>query len=217
MAEPEHLPIFPLNTVLFPDGILPLRIFEPRYLDMVSACLRNDTGFGVCLIRRGKEVGAAAEPETIGCRARITDWSMEQLGLLQIRTVGTTRFRILDTTVSDAGLVTAVADDLDDEQQVPIPPAMLECRDVLARIIDQLESQNRARRGQTQQSPEHQDSGDRFPVGQPYRLDDSGWVANRLCEFLPISLTARQKLMELTDAPTRLEIVHQHLKQQKII
>lgn len=217
MAEIEPLPIFPLNTVLFPDGILPLRIFEPRYIDMVSACLRNDTEFGVCLIRKGKEVGAAAQPEAVGCRARITDWSMEQLGLLQIRTVGSRRFRILDASVSDAGLVTAEVEDLDDEQQVPIPPTMLECRDVLARIIDQLESQTRARSGQAQQSPEHQDGGDRFPVGQPYRLDDSGWVANRLCEFLPIPLTARQKLMELTDAPTRLEVVHQHLKQQKII
>lgn len=217
MAAPELLPIFPLNTVLFPDGILPLRIFEPRYIDMVSACLRNGTEFGVCLIRKGKEVGMAAEPVDIGCRARITDWSMEQLGLLQIRTVGTRRFRILDSTVSNAGLVTAEVEVLEDERQVAIPPAMTECRDVLARIIDQLESQNRARNGLSQQSTGHQDGGDRFPVGQPFRLDDSGWVANRLCEFLPIPLTARQKLMELTDAPTRLEIVHQHLKQQKII
>jgi len=215
MAKPEYLPIFPLNTVLFPDGILPLRIFEPRYTDMVSTCLRNATEFGVCLIRKGKEVGAVAEPEDIGCRARITDWSMEQLGLLQIRTVGTRRFRILDSTISDAGLVTAEVEDLEEEQPVAVPANLLECRTVLARILDQLENRSRELGGPEPGSEQNGDN--RFPIGRPYRLDDSGWVANRLCELLPISLVARQKLMELTDAPTRLEIVHQHLKQQKII
>jgi len=210
MAKPEYLPIFPLNTVLFPDGILPLRIFETRYVDMVSACLRNGEEFGVCLIRKGKEVGAAAEPVAVGCRAQIADWSMEQLGLLNIRTVGTRRFRILERTVTDTGLVMAEVQDLEIEAAVPVQGDMIECSSVLARIIDQLESQ-------LEKSGKTPDDDGRFPIGKPYRLDDSGWVANRLCEILPISLAARQKLMELGDAPTRLEIVHQHLKQQKII
>ena len=206
MDENKLLPIFPLNAVLFPGGVLPLRVFEPRYTDMISECLRSSAEFGVCLIARGKEVGEPAEPELVGCRARIVDWNMEQLGLLQISTLGTTRFRILESSTSSAGLVRARVEDIEAEAPSKLPASMHACGALLTRIIDQLSKEA----GET--IDEH-----RFPIAKPYRLDDAGWVANRLCEILPISLTAKQKLMELTDAATRLALVHQHLVQHKII
>jgi len=200
------LPIFPLNTVLFPDGILPLRVFETRYIDMVRNCLREDGEFGVCLIRSGQEVGAPAEPEEIGCKARIVDWSMEQLGLLQLRSVGTERFRILDLEASPAGLLGARITPLETESAVAIPAQLQECTQLLRRILDQLGKDAKPATREAE-----------FPVGQPFRLDDASWVGNRLCEFMPISMRAKQKLMELTDAITRLSLLHQYLTEHKII
>jgi hypothetical protein len=80
----KDVPLFPLNTVLFPGGLLPFRIFEQRYLEMAKGCLRDGTPFGVCLIRDGAEVGTPATHEDLGCLARITQWDMQQLGLLQL-------------------------------------------------------------------------------------------------------------------------------------
>ena len=105
-----RIPIFALHTVLFPRGILPLRVFEARYLDMTRACMRKDTPFGVCLIREGKEVGAPATPEAVGCLAHITDWDMQQLGMLHLKALGGERFRILRTRSNAQGLVTAEAE-----------------------------------------------------------------------------------------------------------
>ena len=84
MTATREIPIFPLGTVLFPGGLLPLRLFEQRYLEMAKTCLRDAAPFGVCLIREGAEVGAPATPEPVGCLARIAHWDMQQLGLLQI-------------------------------------------------------------------------------------------------------------------------------------
>ena len=89
-----QIPLFPLGTVLFPGGPLPLRIFEPRYLDMVSDCLRNDKAFGVCLIKDGREVGEPAQPFDVGTMAKIVDWDRTDDGLLAITALGTSRFRI---------------------------------------------------------------------------------------------------------------------------
>src|SRR5918995_6119962 len=95
----REIHIFPLNTVLFPGGLLPLKIFEQRYIEMTKACLRDNRPFGVCLIREGREVGDPAVPETIGCLATIEKWDMPQLGLFQLVARGSERFRLLDTTV----------------------------------------------------------------------------------------------------------------------
>jgi len=97
-------PLFPLGTVLFPGGRLPLRVFEQRYLEMAKSCLRDGASFGVCLIREGAEVGAPATPESVGCTARITQWDMQQLGVLQIVAQGEQRFRILERRLQDDGL-----------------------------------------------------------------------------------------------------------------
>ncbi len=103
----EDVPIFPLGTVLFPGGVLPLRVFEARYMDMVRACMQSGSPFGVCMITRGTEVGEAAEHEALGCLASIIDWDMEQLGLLQIRARGGQRFEARERRVQRDGLVRA--------------------------------------------------------------------------------------------------------------
>ena len=97
------LPLFPLHTVLFPGGLLPLRIFESRYLDMISDCLRNDRGFGVCLISAGREVGDGAECFDVGTLARIQDWDSTPDGLLGIIARGEQRFDSLDELKSQIG------------------------------------------------------------------------------------------------------------------
>lgn len=198
------LPIFPLNAVLFPEGLLPLRVFEARYMDMVRDCLRDDKEFGVCLIKKGREVGAPAEPEEIGCRARIIDWNMEQLGLLQISVQGTERFHIRQLYAEASGLLKAEVRPMEAiETTVSVPKEFEACSRLLMRMIQQMQ----------------QDAEDntKLPIAEPHRLNDASWVSNRLCEVLPISLLAKQKLMELTDAPTRLSLVHQYLQQHKIV
>src|SRR5690606_32285811 len=100
MIDPHSwLPLLPLHTVLFPDGILPLRIFETRYLDMGRHCLKQEAPFGVVLIRSGAETGTAAEPENVGCLAQVIDWDAQEDGLLLLRTQGSRRFRIIETRV----------------------------------------------------------------------------------------------------------------------
>ena len=96
------LPLFPLGTVLFPGGLLPLRVFEQRYLELVKSSMREQSPFGVCLIREGAEVGAPATPEPVGCLAHIVQWDMQQLGLLRIAARGAERFRIIERRLQDA-------------------------------------------------------------------------------------------------------------------
>jgi Lon protease-like protein len=208
MPENEYwLPLFPLNTVLFPGGILPLKVFETRYIDMVRDCMKRETPFGVVLIKSGQEIGEAAEPEDVGCMAHITDWDAPQLGVLLLRTEGGTRFRILETRVhKDQHL----------EGRVQIighgGPGILAkehegCANTLKLVIHDINTKGRAEIGAEFESP----------FTESLHLDDAGWVANRWCEILPIPLKARQKLLEVDDAQTRLTIIQQYLQQHEII
>ncbi len=201
------LSLFPLNTVLFPDGVLPLRVFETRYIDMVRDCMRHETPFGVVLIKSGKEVGAAAEPEAVGCLAHITHWDMPDPGVLTLRTRGGTRFRILETRERhdrglEARVVTLTTDDI-----MPITDIHVRCAKALKNVIDNIVAQGQAEQGDAFDNP--------FPT--PVQLDNAGWVANRWCEILPIPLAARQKLLELDDAQSRMQIVHQFLQQHQLV
>jgi len=117
----EDVPIFPLGTVLFPGGLLPLRVFETRYMDMTRECMKAQKPFGVCLIRSGREVGEAAVPEDIGCLAHIQEWDMHELGVLSLRTRGGQRFRIRDREVTGQGLVRANVDLIDPEPATTLP------------------------------------------------------------------------------------------------
>lgn len=191
----DDLPIFPLNTVLFPGGLLPLRIFEQRYMDMAKLCLRDDTAFGVCLIRSGKEVGTPAEPEPVGCTARIIEWDMQQLGVLSVRVQGGQRFRILDARVTDEGLNRASVELIEDAADIGLPDAYSECATLLKAV-----------------AAEH---GESF-FAAPLRFESSTWVGARLCEILPVPLAAKQKLLELDDSLQRIEILHRFLLQHRL-
>ena len=181
-----QIPIFPLSTVLFPGGSLPLRIFETRYMDMTRDCMKRGTEFGVCLIREGREVGEPAVPMLIGCTAGIVDWDMEQPGILQIRTVGRRRFRLLSSVPNSQGLLIGEAELLQDDPPAAVPGAHAECVRLLESII------------------EKHGAG---VLPQPHRLDDAGWVSYRLSEILPIPAPGKQRLLEIDDDIDRLEIL----------
>ena len=186
----SETPLFPLGTVLFPGGLLPLKIFEQRYLEMAKVCLREGTPFGVCLIREGSEVGTPATHEELGCLARITQWDMQQLGLLQLVAQGGERFRVRATRIRPDGLILADIEILAQEADTPVPEKFRACRQLLERIV-----------------AEH---GDRL-FAKPFLLDSSTWVAARLAEVLPLPPAARQKLLELDDSQKRLEILQRLL------
>lgn len=202
------VPLFPLKTVLFPAGVLPLKVFETRYIDMMRECMKDGSPFGVVLIKSGQEVGAAAEPEEVGCLAYITDWDMETLGLMMLRTRGGNRFRILATRVlPDQRLEAQIQLIAADDDAAVVSDIHVTCATTLKIVIDDIHAKGRA------------EQGDAFisPFSQPIQLDSASWVANRWCEILPIPLKARQKLLELQDAQSRLSIVHQYLQQHRIV
>ncbi len=201
------LPLFPLHTVLFPGGILPLKVFEPRYVDMVRECMKQETPFGIVLIKSGQEVGPTAVPETIGCVAHIAHWDMVTLGVLLLRTQGGERFRILETRELADRRLEARIEMIDADCVAPITAVHLSCAKALKLVIDDINAKGKAEQGAAFESP--------FTL--PPQLDDTGWVANRWCEILPISLKARQKLLELDDAQNRLAVVYQYLQQHEIL
>jgi uncharacterized protein len=189
----REIPIFPLGTVLFPGGMLPLKVFEQRYIEMTKACLRDNSPFGVCLIREGREVGTPALPHTIGCLATIAEWDMPQLGLFHLLARGAERFRIVETAVAANGLITAEVDTLPPEAPAAADP---DCRKVLELVIGKAGATN-------------------FPT--PLRLDDAAWVAYRLAEILPIEPASRQVLLEIQDADTRSRVLHKVLAENGLI
>ncbi len=200
---PDPLPLFPLRTVLFPDATLSLKIFEARYLDLASECLRTQQPFGVVCLRQGAEAGPAAQPvqlEAVGVLAHVQEVDAQQAGILHLRCSGGRRFRLLDEPAQRAnGLWQARASELPaDPLRLP-GPAMLGTVKALADAIRQLRLQ------------------DRSPFAEPYRLDDAGWVANRWCELLPVPLAAKQKLMELDDPTLRLSLVDGFLRDKKVV
>ncbi len=206
-----QIALFPLNTVLFPGGVLALRVFEARYMDMVRDCMKTQAPFGVCLITQGAEVGKAAQTEAVGCLAHIADWDMQQLGVLNIRCRGGQRFRVLARRVEANGLVRAEVELLDADEDRPLAPEHEPCADLLRRVIDDLRAQA------AQQEDGDSGGSAASPFELPYQLDSSAWVGNRLCEVLPVPLKAKQKLMELDDAHTRLTIITQYLKQHAVL
>lgn len=176
--------LFPLGTVLFPGGTLPLKIFEQRYLDMTKACLRDNLPFGVCLIREGREVGTAAVPEPVGCLAMIEQWDMPNASMFHLLARGGERFRIVGTSVAANGLLSGEVELLPPPE--PCTPDA-DCVDLLQRVIQQA-------------GAEH------FPP--PVMLYDAAWVAYRLAEMLPIGMPERQRLLEMC----RVEEVYEEIK-----
>jgi len=197
----SDLPLFPLHSVLFPGARLQLRVFEARYLDLVSRCLREQQAFGAICLRQGSEV-RGDEPvllESTGVLARIEEVDAEQAGVLRVRCLGEQRFEIDEPVQQADGLWSARAWLIDDDAVLAPPEAMVATVRALANAIGALE-----RKG-----------GSPFP--QPYRFDDAGWIANRWCELLPISLAAKQKLMALEDPQMRLRLVDEYLRGKGVI
>jgi Lon protease-like protein len=187
---PKECCLFPLGTVLFPEGPLPLRIFEPRYLDMISRCLRNDEPFGVCLIRAGKEVGSAAEPFRIGTLAKIVDWTRYDDGVLGISAVGTSRIRVIDTRTQDDQLLLGTYEVIP-ESEIATPPEAQDLVGLVERLLPQVH--------------EH------YQHAAP-RLDDASALGYRLSELIPLPMTRRQHLLELPDPLERLDEIRRILE-----
>jgi Lon protease-like protein len=198
------LPLFPLQTVLFPGGLLSLKVFETRYLDLVMACLRNASPFGVVCLRQGGEVQRAQMPtvrfETVGVLAELIDVDAEQAGILQVRCLGGHRFEVDGAGQLANGLwvATNAALRADDVSMAPSRDHAGTVR-ALASAIEALAAKGT------------------HPFRQPFRFDDAGWVANRWCEILPISLAAKQRLMELADPAIRLNLVNEFLRSKGVV
>jgi uncharacterized protein len=184
-----RIPLFPLNTVLFPGGPLPLRIFEARYIDMIGERMRTDAPFGVLLIRNGREAGPATTFE-VGTLARIRDWYQGSDGLLGVTAVGGQRFRLRATERQPNGLAIGDVDLLPDEAPTPLPDDFRGIATLLAAVLDDL--------GRLYESLER-------------RYDDAGWVSWRFVEVLPLDLEQKQSCLENSTAEERLELVTQLL------
>ncbi len=193
---PASLPLFPLQTVLFPGGVLPLRIFEPRYMDMAGECLRTKAPFGICLISEGEEVGAPAVPHLIGTTARILSWDMPQTGILQVTVRGERRFRILGCEAGKNGLIRG--------QVEMLPESVIEALPEVAAALVPLLKLIAADLGL-----------ERLP--EPHCFDDAEWVGMRFSEVLPVSNLARQKLLELDKPRDRLEVIWRFLEQKGLL
>ena len=177
------IPIFPLGTVLFPGGVLPLKIFEQRYLEMTKICLRDGAPFGVCRIREGLEVGPPAEHDAIGCTAKIEGWDMPHPGLFQLRTTGERVFRVVARQVQADGLIQAQVEWLPEIPGEVDQAALGLCRRVLESVVSRI-------------------GAGYFTT--PLALDDSRWVSYRLAELLPASTEDKQVLLEERNDALRL-------------
>ena len=207
MNEHDWLPIFPLNTVLFPRGVLPLRVFETRYVDMVRDCMKSSAPFGVVAIRAGNEVGTAAEPYDVGTLAHIIACDVEDLGVLLLHTQGGERFRIIEKRTQRNQLIEARIAPLPVDDPGHTGESLTLCAKVLQVVIDEL----------------HRRAGDLpdadfiNPFTEPHALDSPTWVANRWSEMLPIALEDKQELLELTDAGLRLQRVQTYLQENGVL
>jgi len=197
------IPLFPLQSVLFPGGRLPLRIFEQRYMDMAKVCLKESTSFGICLIASGEEVAGAgrkpAAPHPVGTLAHIADWDMQQLGVLEIIAQGGERFRLLRRWTEDSGLLRGEIELMTAVPVLPVPGAYARLVPLLRAIVEDMEA------------------GAPNAPAAPHRFFDAGWLGMRFAEVLPIPLAAKQKLLELDDSIDRLEIIYRFLESKGLL
>ena len=195
MDEPGEIPLFPLNTVLFPGGLLPLRIFEARYLDMISACLRDQKGFGVCAIRSGGEVGQAAQCYPVGTLARVQDFDRGDDGVLQVVARGERRFRVVGQHVQPNQLLCAEVAWLGAGGNAALPRERQPLADFLRQLLKR--------------------AGEPFAGLEP-DYADAGWVADRLTELLPFAVADKQRVLEMDDPLQRLETLYRELLAEEV-
>ena len=198
--KPWSLPLFPLRTVLFPGGILPLKIFEQRYVEMTKSCLRDERPFGVCMITEGQEVAQPDAPipsfANVGTLAQITNFDMPQLGILHVQTQGLMRFEVRSHSVDSTGLVIGEVTTIGAEPSHPLPETYAPLAKILGVIAARLGPEN-------------------FPATTAY--DDASWVGYRLAELLPLPLTIKQRMLEVNDANVRLTALNQFLERQGLV
>lgn len=187
-----QIPLFPLNTVLFPGGPLPLRIFEPRYLDMLSRCMKDNAPFGVLLIREGGEVGPATTCE-VGTLATVTDWYQGSDGILGVTAIGTERFRLLSANRQADGLNVGDIEILPGLPSGPLPPEYQPLAKILAHVLDELGL---------------------LYEGLERHYDDAVWVAYRVIEVLPVALESKQTCLESEDVLESLQFARQMIHTQ---
>lgn len=185
MPAPQSIALFPLNVVLFPEGALPLRIFETRYVDMVRRCMREDQRFGVALIREGSEVGPA-DTFDVGTMAKIVDFHQLSDGFLGLSCVGEQRFRIVSRSRQADGLNLAGIESLARETKTAVPERHARLAELLKTVLPQL--------------------GEVY-AGIEMQLDDAVWVGHRLAEILPIAAAKKQFCLELNDPIQRLDVL----------
>jgi uncharacterized protein len=192
----QTIPLFPLGTILFPGGLLPLKLFEQRYLEMGKTCLRDEMPFGVCGIKQGGEVGAPASPFDIGCSAKIIHWDMPQLGILHIVAQGGERFRVINHRSLADGLLIGEVETIANDEPQTIAPEFAACAEVLKQIVAGVGEQH---------------------FLTPLQFDDATWVGNRLAEVLPFPLHEKQRLLELQNSNARLAELKQILLTQGLL
>ena len=211
----DELPLFPLQMVLFPGGLLQLKVFEARYLDLMSHCLRHRAPFGVVCLSEGAEVwrGARDKPgdkpgdktadkarfESVAVLAHLQELDSDHAGILRARCLGGRRVRLGMARQRADGLWLAPAEPCPDDETSPVSDALKQAADALGQAIGALAAQ------------------DQTPFARPYQLDDAGWVANRWCEILPISLAAKYRLMVLDEPLLRLKLVDEFLRGKGVV
>ena len=209
-----RIPLFPLQTVLFPGGRLPLRIFEVRYLDMIARCHAAGTPFGVVCLTRGGEVRVPRRPSTgdgsggpayapeafhmVGTLATIDELDRPQQGLMMVRCTGTQRFKLRTSEQLRHGLWMGEIELLPQDPIVPVPDDLLPAMQALQHLVDNL-------------SARPEGLGD-LPLQEPYHWNDCGWLANRWSELLPVSSDIKQRSMVLDNPLLRLELVNDMLE-----
>lgn len=198
--------LFPLNTILFPDGRLFLQVFEVRYLDLVKKCIANGEEFGVVTLLQGSELRIPDRSETlstVGTMARILDWSSPQTGLMQISCIGTNRFEIKTSERLKHGLWVAEVEMLADDMAVPVPSEQQDVANALGALIRSFQKK--------------QISTARMPLAPPYRLEEAGWVSNRWCELLRLDLQEKQRLLRQDNPVLRLELIQDVLSENGLL
>ena len=190
-----QLPLFPLNVVVWPEGLLPLKIFEARYLDMVRSCLRNQSSFAVvAVLPEGETDSDGNFPfANVGTLVSIVDAEVATVGLIMIRCIGQHRIKVESFIQQEDGLVIGQVTDIPNDIKMPIPEDLEDASRALQQLLASLPAQNIP--------------ADQIPVVEPYKLEDTAWVANRWIEILDLPLLEKQRLMQLDSPLVRLELI----------
>jgi Lon protease-like protein len=199
------LPLFPLGTTLYPDGVIHLKIFEVRYLDMIKSCVRDNVPFGIVTLDQGGEVRTPNEKISfarVGTFANIIHFEAVQPSLLMIQCTGGARFTIRGCERKKNGLWVADVEAMDDDVSEPIPPELRSAAMTLQKVIDSMKAQGLSK--------------DQMPFTYPYKINDCGWVANRWCELLPLTAGQREHLLALANPRLRLDLVFDVLEEMGI-